>query len=47
MIAALLGLLLALAVLVAGALVSANRARHAVREVRVEADPLRRSRDPR
>lgn len=37
MIAALLGLLLALAVLVAVGLFMAGRAKHAVREVRVEA----------
>ena len=43
MIAALLGLLLALALLVGVALITARRARHAVREVRVEAQPFRRS----
>lgn len=37
MIAALLGLLLALAVLVTIGLIAAGRAKHAVREVRVEA----------
>ena len=37
MIAALLGLLLALAVLVGLGLLAAGRARHAVRELRVEA----------
>ena len=43
MIAALLGLLLALAVLVAVGLVVAGRAKHAVREVRGEARSFRRT----
>lgn len=47
MIAALLGLFLALAVLVAAALAAANRSRHAVREVRVEAESFRPPRHPR
>ena len=43
MIAALLGLLIALAVLVIAGLVLAGRAKQAVREVRVEARTFRRT----
>lgn len=43
MIAALLGLLIALAVLVIAGLVLAGRAKHAVREVRAEARTFRRT----
>lgn len=46
MIAALLGLLLALGLLVVTGLVAASRAKHAVREVRVEARTFGRADTP-